>query len=78
MVGINAAREDDDLSPGLFVIISGLVARNSFFSFSFFFFSHRKRTIVGKVSRFVIFFGEILKGENLMNRVTSTSLKPLT
>lgn len=76
MVGINAAREDDDLSPGFFVIISGLVARNSFFSF--FFFSRRKRTIVGKVSRFVIFFGEILKGENLMNRVTSTSLKPLT
>ena len=38
MVGINAAREDDDLSPGFFVIISGLVARNSFFSFSFFFF----------------------------------------
>lgn len=74
MVGINAAREDDDLSPGFFVIISGLVARNSFF----FLFSRRKRTIVGKVSRFVIFFGEILKGENLMNRVTSTSLKPLT
>lgn len=77
MVGINAAREDDDLSPGFFVIISGLVARNSFFSF-FFFFSRRKRTIVGKVSRFVIFFGEILKGQNLMNRITSTSLKPLT
>lgn len=75
MVGINAAREDDDLSPGFFVIISGLVARNSFFSFSFFFLVVNERSL----EKFrVIFFGEILKGENLMNRVTSTSLKPLT